>query len=153
MSSVGCQTDKPGTAITEGDGSSKRRKLWCSRLGVSLLIVLAAVVVAVFRLRQWEQEQFVLDGIVDDIGVEGIVLFRKHDRDNDGYLSLEEFEPLAHHLRNINVSTDHVRLVLQYSHSCGIELRMYVRKELNSSIVQSNSSKTNAITTRAIVFV
>ena len=37
-------------------------------------------------------------GQLDAIGMEGVVLFRRHDRNRDGVLNLKEFEPLAHRL-------------------------------------------------------
>ena len=42
--------------------------------------------------------------IMEDLGVEGVIMFRQHDRDSDGVLNLQEFEPLAHRLLEINVS-------------------------------------------------
>ena len=51
---------------------------------------------------RWQVDQETLD----DMGIDGVVLFRKHDRDSDGFLSLEEFEPLSHQMldSNLNVS-------------------------------------------------
>ncbi|ESO93527.1 hypothetical protein LOTGIDRAFT_119019 [Lottia gigantea] len=42
--------------------------------------------------------------IVINIGDDGVLLFQQHDRDNDGYLSIQEFEPLVYRLLEINVS-------------------------------------------------
>ena len=41
--------------------------------------------------------------IMEDLGTEGVKLFRQHDRDNDGHLTIEEFEPLAHRLLDSKV--------------------------------------------------
>ena len=38
------------------------------------------------------------------MGVDGVIMFRRYDRDGDGVLSMEEFEPLAHRLLELNVS-------------------------------------------------
>ena len=40
---------------------------------------------------------------MDSMGVDGVIMFRRYDRDADGVLSMEEFEPLAHRLLEINV--------------------------------------------------
>lgn len=42
--------------------------------------------------------------IINNIGLDGLILFRQYDRNDDGVLSLEEFEPLAHLLREENVT-------------------------------------------------
>ena len=43
--------------------------------------------------------------LLDSMGVDGVIMFRRYDRDGDGVLSMEEFEPLAHRLLELNVST------------------------------------------------
>jgi hypothetical protein len=43
--------------------------------------------------------------LMQDLGLEGVVLFKQHDRNNDGVLTLEEFEPLAHRLLDIKASS------------------------------------------------
>ena len=40
-------------------------------------------------------------------------LFQKHDRDDDHYLSIEEFEPIAMQLVNRKLSTDYIQPILQ----------------------------------------
>ena len=35
--------------------------------------------------------------------MDGVIMFRRYDRDRDGVLSMEEFEPLAHRLLELNV--------------------------------------------------
>lgn len=42
--------------------------------------------------------------VLEDMGMDGVLLFKRHDRDDDGKLSLEEFEPLAHRLLEINIT-------------------------------------------------
>lgn len=42
--------------------------------------------------------------IMEDLGLDGVLMFKRHDRDNDGLLSLQEFEPLGHRLLEIKVS-------------------------------------------------
>lgn len=39
-------------------------------------------------------------------------LFRKHDRDSDNYLSIEEFEPIANQFKNRKVSADYIEPIL-----------------------------------------
>jgi hypothetical protein len=39
-------------------------------------------------------------------------LFRKHDRNDDNYLSLDEFEPIALQLNNKRVSSDYIQPIL-----------------------------------------
>ncbi|CAF2881893.1 unnamed protein product [Rotaria sp. Silwood2] len=41
-----------------------------------------------------------------------LYLFRKHDRDNDNYLSLDEFEPIASQLGQKKVPTDYIQPIL-----------------------------------------
>ena len=41
--------------------------------------------------------------LLDSMGVDGVIMFRRYDRDGDGVLSMEEFEPLAHRLLELNV--------------------------------------------------
>ena len=43
--------------------------------------------------------------IMQDLGLDGVIMFRQHDRDSDGVLDLVEFEPLAHRLLEINVGS------------------------------------------------
>ena len=50
-----------------------------------------------------EVERCKLFQLMDSMGVDGVIMFRRYDRDADGVLSLEEFEPLAHRLLEINV--------------------------------------------------
>ena len=47
--------------------------------------------------------------IVEDMGIDGVLLFKRHDRDNDGVLSIEEFEPLAHQLKDIKVGIRNIK--------------------------------------------
>lgn len=42
--------------------------------------------------------------ILHNVGIEGVQLFELHDRDGDGYLSIEEFEPFIYRLLESNVS-------------------------------------------------
>ena len=42
--------------------------------------------------------------LMEDMGMENVILFRQHDRNNDGVLTIEEFEPLAYRLQQTNVS-------------------------------------------------
>ena len=60
----------------------------------------------------WLEPRFsVSPEMLQDLGVEGVQLFRKHDRNGDGVLSLEEFEPLAHRLLQSEVKC----MVLMYN--------------------------------------
>ncbi|CAH1792745.1 unnamed protein product [Owenia fusiformis] len=40
--------------------------------------------------------------IMQELGIDGVILFRQYDRNDDGYLSIDEFEPLAHRLLESN---------------------------------------------------
>ena len=40
------------------------------------------------------------------MGVDGVIMFRRYDRDGNGVLSMEEFEPIAHRLLELNVSAN-----------------------------------------------
>ncbi|CAF4848315.1 unnamed protein product [Rotaria sp. Silwood1] len=57
---------------------------------------------------------FIHDEISDDkyYPSEILYLFRKHDRDNDNYLSLDEFEPIASQLGQKKVPTDYIQPIL-----------------------------------------
>ena len=53
---------------------------------------------------------------MNSMSVDGVIMFRQYDRDADGVLSMEEFEPLAHRLLEINVSVCicvHCGIILQ----------------------------------------
>ena len=39
--------------------------------------------------------------LVEDIGMDGVIMFKQHDINDDGFLSLREFEPIAHQLLDI----------------------------------------------------
>ncbi|CAF2029707.1 unnamed protein product [Rotaria magnacalcarata] len=45
-----------------------------------------------------------------------LYLFRKHDRDGDNYLSLEEFEPIASQLNQKKLPTDYIQPILNSDH-------------------------------------
>ena len=79
-----------------------RKLVWFGALAVGLLAIYLGsdYVVSLYKPR-WQVDPATLE----DMGVDGVVLFRKHDRDNDGVLSLEEFEPLAHQMLDQEVST------------------------------------------------
>ncbi|CAM4903071.1 unnamed protein product [Rotaria socialis] len=47
---------------------------------------------------------------------EVLYLFRKHDRDGDNYLSLEEFEPIASQLNQKKLPTDYIQPILNSDH-------------------------------------
>ena len=73
--------------------------------GGAVFVALFAAWLASDLLFLYMEPRFQLDPAqVEDLGVEGVSMFRVHDRDDDGFLSLEEFEPLAHRLLEVNVS-------------------------------------------------
>ena len=53
----------------------------------------------------YRSEFVVGPALMEDLGMEGVVIFKQHDRNGDGVLSLDEFEPIAHRLLQVNVST------------------------------------------------
>ena len=60
-----------------------------------------------FNISNWLTSQsgfYIPSKLFNDVGLDGVVIFRQHDRDGDGYLSLDEFEPIAHVLKDIEVS-------------------------------------------------
>ena len=99
MVNIGLQVDLSSSVM---DSKPVR---WCLGaaslvIGVALAVLSMDVSLALFGERSFSADY----SITDDIGMEGIILFRQHDHNNDGYLSLEEFEPIAHRLVDIGVS-------------------------------------------------
>lgn len=79
----------------------------CVRWFLAAAVLVIGVILAVFAMEAsiaffGDQGFSVGHGIIEDMGMEGIILFRQHDHNNDGYLSLEEFEPVAHRLIDVN---------------------------------------------------
>ena len=105
----GIQVNLPIITHPPEANSSRFRK--CSFACCSVSVLVLAIVLALcsqFLLslpyRLATGGFYVPGELVEDIGVDGIVLFKQHDRNNDGVLSLDEFEPLAHRIIDVNVS-------------------------------------------------
>jgi len=62
------------------------------------------------------------------MGPEALAMFRQHDIDDDGSLSLMEFEPLAHILVDVNVG-------LQNSWFSGCKIRKFYFLEISPDSV------------------
>ena len=84
---------------------------WLARWTLGGILLASAAVAAAYSVQictyffiMINEGFLVTDDIINDIGMEGVILFRQHDRDHDGYLSLSEFEPLAHRLSEVRVS-------------------------------------------------
>lgn len=81
-------------------------------LAVAILSTFLCFSVGYFLLKQQRKIIFSRD-IVEDIGLEALIIFRQYDRNDDGYLSLEEFEPLAHRLLEENITVSiHSHIIL-----------------------------------------
>ena len=78
-------------------------------LGVVLLLSLP-MLLAIRQLKSI----FTYDEVLEDqfYPSEMLHLFQKHDRDDDHYLSLDEFEPIAMQLINRKLSTDYIQPIL-----------------------------------------
>ena len=105
MEDKGVQTD-----ITSASYDRRKGTVELPRWVVGSTAVLA-VLVAVWCGYQPALEMMNLGGrftvgtdLLEDMGVEGVMLFRQHDRDDDGVLSMQEFEPLVHRILETNVS-------------------------------------------------
>lgn len=94
---IGIQVD----LIHSNAGHGRHSKwLWLFVLGVA---VLASSSVYTDIIRLLKPKGFQVPGeMIEDLGMDGIILFKQHDRDDDGYLSLQEFEPLAHRIKEVN---------------------------------------------------
>ena len=90
---VGVQADIPHTSAY-----CVRIPRWSVWLGAAIVGLLAIYLGADYAVSLYRPRWEVDSATLEDMGVDGVVLFRKHDRDNDGVLSLEEFEPLAHQI-------------------------------------------------------
>ena len=90
-----------------------KRLLWLGAGGLVAILLVPLLLdqcISILNVFGGGQSGFhVPQEIVEDMGLESILLFKRHDRDDDGFLSIEEFEPLAHQLKEVNVS---VRIVL-----------------------------------------
>ena len=87
----------------------------CLTWSLWMVIVVAGVVIAIpswnILMDRAENLLFRKDftigpEMIDDLGIDGVIIFKQHDRDNDGVLSLGEFEPIAHRLLQINVCSN-----------------------------------------------
>ena len=74
---------------------------WTGAVIVGIASILGGYLYMYMRERDIPKE------IYDTLGLEGVQMFVAHDRDGDGYLSIEEYEALYHRLvgRNANVGT------------------------------------------------
>lgn len=89
---------KPGSDIY-------RRSKWKLIVASTIAAIIGALVTSNFMHLFVSDNGFhVSSKLFEDLGLEGIVLFRQHDRDGDGFLSLDEFEPIAHVVKEVNVS-------------------------------------------------
>ena len=77
---------------------------WLVWLCAVLMFCGAVFLVTHYVVAHFKPRWMLPSEVVDDMGVDGVILFRQHDRDDNGQLSLEEFEPLAHQLLEVNVS-------------------------------------------------
>lgn len=82
--------------------------------GLSVLVACMAVAAGLYRVYvnpTWRGlDEETVDRLLRDIGPEGMNMFHRYDRDNDNYLSLEEFEPLIYRLLEVNVSLHYLAL-------------------------------------------
>ena len=110
--SVSVQTDFGGDDVDGLDQPSRvfaRRLSWILAIATALLatgISTGAVSDAVGRLRYafgiGSSTQYRIPSqLVEDVGIDGVILFKQHDINDDGFLSLREFEPIAHQLLDI----------------------------------------------------
>ena len=75
-----------------------------------------SLVLSVLILTDWFQTYNLRASqeIIKKIGLEGVVLFKRHDRNNDGVLSLEEFRPIARQLINASNVSHNYNINLKY---------------------------------------
>lgn len=102
------ETDS-GVGDVDHHGVFARRLFWTLATITALLatgISTGAIGDVVVRLRDafgiGSSAQYrVPSQLVEDIGMDGVILFKQHDINDDGFLSLREFEPIAHQLLDI----------------------------------------------------
>ena len=101
---IGVQTDLPSA----GGRFCCGRRRWLM-LTVAVAVLAVVVPFAFYRVlagrhRRRHGGWYVSELMLQDVGMDGVILFKQHDRDMDGVLSIEEFEPLAHRLALVNVN-------------------------------------------------
>lgn len=77
------------------------RWVCCSSVAIATLVASTAVLVAiVYNTGRVDTSKWLLE-VQERVGKEGVSVFKAYDLNRDGYLSILEFEPLIHHLKNI----------------------------------------------------
>ncbi|CAF0874733.1 unnamed protein product [Rotaria sordida] len=102
--------DQSSTSVEDKSKYSKKT----FRQYVILFGILIILSVILFTIVNQLKIFFIHDETLDDkyYPSEILYLFRKHDRDNDNYLSIDEFEPIASQLGQKKVPTDYIQPIL-----------------------------------------
>lgn len=108
------ETRDIGTQVNIKRGGTKCRtcmmwSIWTVVVIVGVLIAMPLwnIMMALIEDVLFHNDFTVGPEIMEDLGLDGVILFKQHDRNKDGVLSLGEFEPLAHRLLQINDTYDY----------------------------------------------
>ena len=94
------------TLIVQGETSNHDNTVqvprWCCWCLIGLVAILVSAVMVACMVMSHQPRFYVPAETLESMGVEAVIMFRQYDRDSDGVLSLDEFEPLAHRLLELN---------------------------------------------------
>lgn len=76
---------------------------WCLLVLGGLAGLLISCLLVHLYLGAVRPRYYISPEIMQDLGLDGVIMFRRHDRNSDGVLDIVEFEPLAHRLLEMNV--------------------------------------------------
>ena len=91
--------------------NTKKKKMSCCRCmfwTFSILVGILACLIGSIYLYAKRNE--IPEEIMMNLGEYGVQTFRAFDQNDDGYISIQEFEPMYHHLVNGGHSGSNVRM-------------------------------------------
>lgn len=80
---------------------------WCLLVLGGLAGLLISCLLVHLYLGAVRPRYYISPEIMQDLGLDGVIMFRRHDRNSDGVLDIVEFEPLAHRLLEMNITHEY----------------------------------------------